>query len=455
MKLIKTMPQPNSKIKESRYTSSIDDNIIADIEILFEQAVRDSLDIDERFGNYQSESLPPPLLTLYIYTNIKDENDAKINKKITSNLDELSAHVAIDSDKKLLSQQNILFLDNKSPRQQWKKPIEHFVENLMQQSINPLLEEFSRFNLCGRSLQFIQVIKTIKKLAHCEAPLLIQGETGTGKENTARAVHYLSTRKDHTFIPVNCGAIAENLIEAELFGYEKGAYTGAEKSQMGLVDIAEKGTLFLDEVDSLSAKAQTVLLRFLQNGEYRSVGGRTLKKADVHIIAATNANLEENISKQLFRQDLYYRLNVLNIHLPPLRERPEDIETIAQSIIAKLCIQHQALNRRLSPNAIIWLQQQPWAGNIRELENTLLREFLLCNSDTIEALAANKNNGKKEAALGFKAAKDAAIRRFEVSYIQKVLKLTNGNVSRAAKIAGKERSAFGKLIKKHHIEKMA
>ena len=337
-----------------------------------------------------------------------------------------------------------------------KTSIEKNITNpLKHREKDKLLEEFAAFNLHGDSKQFINLIETIKKMASCDAPILIQGETGTGKENTARAIHYLSERKDNAFVPINCGAISDNLIEAELFGHEKGAYTGAEQKKAGLVDIAHNGTLFLDEVDSLSAKAQTVLLRFLQSGEYRAVGGRNLKKADVHIITATNANLESHISRQLFRQDLFYRLKVLTIDLPPLRERPEDIQTIAENLLKKLRIQHNVPQRVMSDCFIRWLQQQRWEGNIRELENTLLREFLLCNSDTInppdEVLA---EDDFEQPSLSFKDAKNAAIARFEITYIQKVLKLTNGNVSRAAKIAGKERRAFGKLIKKHHIERM-
>ena len=318
-----------------------------------------------------------------------------------------------------------------------------------------LLEEFAAFNLYGCSKQFIDLVEIIKKMAHCDAPILIQGETGTGKENTARAIHYLSERKNSAFVPINCGAISENLIEAELFGHEKSAYTGAEQKKEGLIDIAHNGTLFLDEVDSLSTKAQTVLLRFLQSGEYRAVGGKNLKRADVHIITATNANLENHISRQLFRQDLFYRLKVLTIDLPPLRERPEDIHTIAKNLVKKLRIQHNAPHRVMSDSFIRWLQQQRWPGNIRELENTLLREFLLCNDDMInppdEVITQDELT---QPSLSFKDAKNAAIARFEIAYIQKLLKLTNGNVSRAAKIAGKERRAFGKLIKKHHIERM-
>lgn len=428
--------------------SDTDGNIAKSIEHFFEASLTQSLAVDENTAHFKHKS--KVFFKVYIHT-LPDAN-----RQLTKESDSTGAvYIFLDKKPLFFNKKNTLVLNRQHSTKQWQQNIQYFVEKIMQQPIDPLLEEFSAFNLCGRSTQFINIIKMIKKLAHCDAPLLIQGETGTGKENTARAVHYLSARRDHAFVPINCGAITENLIESELFGYEQGAYTGAEKSKEGLIDIAHNGTLFLDEVDSLSAKAQTVLLRFLQTGEYRTVGGRKLKKSNVHIITATNAKLENNISQQTFRQDLYYRLNVLTIDLPPLRERPEDIKTIAESLLKKLRVQHNVPNRIMSEGFIDWLQQQRWAGNIRELENTLLREFLLCTSDIIEAPDATTQDSLiEQPSLSFKAAKDAAIARFEIAYIQKVLKLTNGNVSRAAKIAGKERRAFGKLIKKHHIERM-
>ena len=328
-----------------------------------------------------------------------------------------------------------------------------------------LVEEFAQFNLIGKSTIFLNVLFLIKKLSKCSAPVLIQGETGTGKENAARAIHYTSARKDKAFIPVNCAALPNELLESELFGHERGAFTDAKAAQPGLVEIANGGTLFLDEVDSLSSKAQTLLLRFLQSQEYRSVGGRTLKQSDVRIIAATNANLSEKIVAQEFRRDLYYRINVLNLQMPALRDRGQDVVLIARAFIRKFSSAHDTLEKKLTPSSVRWLLRQPWSGNVRELENFIVRQLVL-NDD--ENIVIQDGNDCTESSLvfesetmsapeiydrTFKDAKAAAINEFEKNYLQEVLKKTEGNVSKAARISGKERRALGKLLKKYNIDR--
>lgn len=327
--------------------------------------------------------------------------------------------------------------------------------------------EFEKYNLYGKSKPFINLIKDIKKLSGYDASILIEGETGTGKENTARALHYLSSRKNNAFIPVNCAAIPENLIESELFGHKKGAFTSADQSQKGLIEIAEEGTLFLDEIDSLSPKAQAVLLRFLQTGEYHPIGCPKPRTSDVHVIAATNKDLKQQVADGEFREDLYFRLNVLTLQLPPLRGRLEDIKIIADKVIDGYRKKYNKKSH-MSQEYMQWLFNQKWPGNVRELENTLLRNFLLCDTSTIRTedssgdINQGENTENKEhksedsydrGTLTFKAEKEAVIHKFEKEYLHRVLTLTDGNISAAARIAGKERRAFGKLVKKHELEK--
>lgn len=323
-----------------------------------------------------------------------------------------------------------------------------------------ILSRLFEMNLIGRSESFLRTAKLIQKVSQCDAPLLIRGETGTGKENAARAAHYLGSRADCGFIPINCGAIPDELLESELFGYQRGAFTDAKSSKKGLVEIAEGGTLFLDEIDSLSLKSQAALLRFLQSLEYRPLGAEACRRADVRVIAATNADLSRRVAEQTFREDLYFRINVLNITMPPLRDRDRDICLIAEQLINRFNQEHRVSPKRLSPAALRWLQEQPWPGNVREMENYLLREFLLVEGNVIhlgdcdnlveypppepEAVSELPN---------FQTAKAYAIREFEKSYLCDLLQLARGNVSQAARISGKERRALGKLIKKHSIDK--
>jgi len=314
-----------------------------------------------------------------------------------------------------------------------------------------MLEDFAAVNLLGHSKIFMRLLEFIKKIARCDASVLIEGETGTGKENAARAIHYLSDRRQNGFIPVNCGAIPDNLLESELFGHDKGAFTDAKLSQPGLVELASKGTLFLDEVDSLSLKAQAALLRFLQTHEYRPLGSRRLKHADVRIVAATNANLEEKVESGVFRRDLLFRLKVLSVAVPPLRERPEDIGLIANNLLVTYASKYNVRPKTLHPKSLDWLRRQHWPGNVRELENVLLREFLLAEGPIIRIADDDRPPGGAPAA--FHKAKEAAINAFEIDYLNQVLELTSGNVTAAAKIAGKERRAFGKLIKKYNVDK--
>ena len=295
-------------------------------------------------------------------------------------------------------------------------------------------------------------------MAACDAPVLIEGETGTGKELAARAIHYQSARKDCPFIPVNCGAIPDSLIESELFGHRKGAFTDAKDNQPGLVTLAEGGTLFLDEVDALSPKGQVTLLRFLQDQEFRPLGARHVEHGNVRVLAASNASLPQLAERGSFRADLLYRLRILCLELRPLRERRGDVAHLAGWFL-EACNQRFGLGvKGIHPDALAWMEHYHWPGNIRELENLLYREYLLSEGPVmrIEPPKAmnpvpSERRDSPGVELAFHQAKAKAIEAFERGYLVNLLDMTGGNVSLAAKLAGKERRSLGKLLKKYGL----
>jgi DNA-binding NtrC family response regulator len=326
-----------------------------------------------------------------------------------------------------------------------------------------LLEQFVGLNLLGRSPAFVRALKLIKRFARCDAPVLIEGETGTGKELVSRGIHYLSARRDHPFIAINCGAIPDNLVENELFGHVRGAFTDAKESQPGLVAQARGGTLFLDEVDTLSLKAQIALLRFLERQEYRPLGGKETNRADVRVITATNASLQALAEAGTFRQDLLFRLNVLAVRLPPLRERTGDIELLTEHFLDKYSVQYRQPIKSLHPDTWERMMRYRWPGNVRELENLLHREFLLTDGPVIcvdeENVGTPQTASRVEhktllsAGVSFQEAKANTVEAFERSYLHWLMAEARGNVSLAARRAKKERSALRRLLKKHGIEK--
>ncbi|SMF27503.1 DNA-binding transcriptional response regulator, NtrC family, contains REC, AAA-type ATPase, and a Fis-type DNA-binding domains [Alteromonadaceae bacterium Bs31] len=333
-------------------------------------------------------------------------------------------------------------------------------ENKQNAASDELISTFKSFHLVGSTSVFLQALSLIKQVSRFDAPVLIQGETGTGKENAARAIHHLSKRAQNAFVPVNCATLPDELFESELFGHVKGAFTDAKHNQVGLVEIAKGGTLFLDEVDSLSHKAQAALLRFLQTQEYRKLGSNQFSQADVRIIAASNADFCQSMEKQTFRSDLFFRLDVLNITLPPLRDRLDDIPSIAHSLIRKFSREYNCPEKKLTPYALNWLRAQAWHGNVRELENTLLREMLLSNSSDINFSTDPIPEEQHSAAvplhlanLGFQEAKQIAVANFEKHYLESLMAKTEGNVSEASRLCGKERRAIGKMLKKHKIDR--
>jgi two-component system response regulator GlrR len=319
--------------------------------------------------------------------------------------------------------------------------------------------ELALARLIGQSGALLEAIRRIRRIAATQASVLIEGETGTGKELAARAIHYLGARRDLPFVPVNCGALPDSLIENELFGHERGAYTGAGSRYLGVLRLAQHGTLFLDEVDSLTPRAQVVLLRFLQDRTFRSLGGCSEIQADVRVIAASNANLESLVRRETFRADLYYRLRTLSVCLPPLRERAGDVELLARHFLRECARQYRMEEKPLHPDTVSWLGVHDWPGNVRELESVIQREFLLSEDHCVAAhppgsrpcSAAAPTPVSDNSVPTYTRARLRALEDFDRAYLAQILGHTRGNVTRAARLAGKERRALGKLIKRYSI----
>ncbi len=319
------------------------------------------------------------------------------------------------------------------------------------------MNQFSRLNLIGSSGAMAALRAQIEKIAGVDVPVTVLGETGTGKELAVRAIHYLGTRSHRPFVPVNCGALPEALVESELFGHERGAFTDAKLVSDGLIGEAEGGTLFLDEVDTLSLKAQASLLRFLQDGSYRRVGGTRARQADVRVIVATNADLHERVEMRQFRRDLLYRLDVVTLRIPPLRERTGDALELAEAFLARLRTRYAKPSLSFHASSLAYLREHDWPGNVRELENAVHRAVLMSEDAWVLLGPASPVNGADAGGASdgdlrpFRTERAAAIATFEVDYLRRLLARANGNLSQAARLAGEERSAFGKLVRKHGL----
>jgi DNA-binding NtrC family response regulator len=308
--------------------------------------------------------------------------------------------------------------------------------------------------IIGASPAHARMLQQLQRIVASEAPALLEGDTGSGKELAARAIHYGGPRAAQPFVPVNCGALPETLIEAELFGHERGAFTDARRARAGLVAEARGGTLFLDEVDALSPRAQVTLLRFLQDQRYRPLGTARELATDVRLIAAANRPLDLLVARDAFRADLMYRLKILHLVLPPLAERGGDVELLAEHFIARYALQYGLPAKTLHPATRLWMRRHPWPGNVRELENWVHREFLMASGSEIvhgEGAAPASAGAGGSGLVRFQLAKTEALRNFERDYLRRALHCAGGNVTRAAQLAGKERRAFGKLLKKHGI----
>jgi len=312
---------------------------------------------------------------------------------------------------------------------------------------------FGLKKVIGESPVFLDQLRRIPMIAKCEANVLIAGETGTGKELYARAIHYGSSREGRPFMPINCGAIPAELVENELFGHERGAFTSAATLQTGLIEEANGGTLFLDEIDCLPVFAQVKLLRFLQEKEYRPLGSSKIRRADVRIIAASNLNLEEAVANGKVRQDLYYRLNIISLILPPLRERREDIPLLARHFLTRYANEFDKDVSDFSAEAMQLLMVHHWPGNVRELEHVIERAVVLCEGSVLQPHdLVTSPAGREGAQQSLQEAKAKEIARFERDYIQGLLSACRGNITRAAQVAKKNRRAFWQLIQKHQID---
>ncbi|MBN1154969.1 sigma 54-interacting transcriptional regulator [candidate division KSB1 bacterium] len=333
--------------------------------------------------------------------------------------------------------------------------IEHERQKLIDENVRlkqKLQDEFRFNNIIGNSHEMRDVLEQVARVSRLNATVLIRGESGTGKELIAEAIHYNSQRKDKPFIRVNCAAIPENLIESEFFGFEKGAFTGADYQKKGRFELADKGTIFLDEVGELSPLTQVKLLRVLQKQEFERVGGTETIRVDIRIITATNSNLEELMNEGHFREDLYYRLNVFSIYLPPLRERKTDILLLADHFMLKYGKKHGKSIKRISTPAIDMLMRYHWPGNVRELENCIERAVILCEDEVIHSYnlpptlqTAESSNTTPRLTL-----KDA-IASYEKELIQDALKSARGNRAKAARLLDTTERIMAYKIKNYEI----
>lgn len=317
-------------------------------------------------------------------------------------------------------------------------------------------------HLIGRSEVFLRALELIERMARFDVSVLIQGETGTGKEMAARAIHYGSVRRQGPFVALNCGAVPETLIETELFGCERGAFTDARQARIGLVAAADGGTFFLDELDSLPLRAQVSLLRFLQDRTYRPVGSMREHRSDVRVIAAASPRLQSLLGAGTFRDDLAFRLNVLLLEMPPLRERAGDAALLAEHFVERYARHYGVKPRPLDARSREWAGHYAWPGNVRELDNVVQRALLLSDGSTLDLVPhAGMAGVSLERTGGFDAraqlcnyseARAHALSAFERQYLQHLMTVAGGNVTHAARLAGKERRALGKLLKKHGID---
>ena len=327
-------------------------------------------------------------------------------------------------------------------------------ENLSQK-FDKLLPE-----IIYESNQMAGVIESVKKIAPQNMMVLLLGESGSGKEVIARAIHKLSKGSQNPFVPVNCGALPENLFESELFGHERGAFTGAVKTKPGLLEFANNGTFFFDEIGDMSPALQIKLLRLLEDKKIRRVGGNKEIDINVRIIAASNKDLEKAISEGRFREDLYYRLNTFPITIPPLRERKEDIILLANHFLADLCTKNDGIMKSFSSQAEIAIRDYSWPGNVRELQNVVGRAYFLCptqnkviqKEDLMIFLCSEKSRyDSKILNQSYKDAKESIIEKFEVEYLTHHLKENNGNISLTASKCGIDRRSIHRLISKYNI----
>jgi len=327
-------------------------------------------------------------------------------------------------------------------------------------------------NIVGQSVRMRETFAILDRVAKTELTVMITGETGTGKELVSRAIHQRSARRGGPFVVFDCGAVARSLLESELFGHEKGAFTGAVASRAGVFEQAHGGTIFLDELGELPLELQPALLRVLEQREVRRVGDRRVRAVDVRVLAATNRVLESLVKEQRFREDLYYRLAVVEVHLAPLRERIEDLPMLVDHILRQAPFEHSV--KGVTPDVMRLFESYHWPGNVRELKNTLLRAIPFCEGDLVDLHALpdalrsegvappppgdeTPENGSSThlrlptADVSLKEARDQLMEAFERKYLEDLLERTQGNLTRAAHMAGVDRKTIARLVKRHGI----
>jgi len=344
-----------------------------------------------------------------------------------------------------------------------KKAIERkslLLENIYLRS--ELQEKYGFHNIVGKSKKMQEVYRTIVKVAPTDRTVMIYGQTGTGKELVARAIHYNSPRKDKPFVPVDCAVLAENLLESELFGHVRGSFTGAVTTKPGLFEVAEGGTVFLDEIGNISLSIQAKLLRVLQEREFTPVGGTTPKKVDIRIIAATNKDLEKMIKEETFREDLYYRLNIVPITLPGLKERQEDIPMLAMHFLNKYAEEMGKSIKGFTPAAMEKLVRYAWPGNVRELENIIERTIVMSEGEMVQPEHLPLPSEKADAEIEVpetseelkeikKQLREKAVEDVEKAFILRALERNHWNVTRAAEEVGMLRPNFQAMMRKYGL----
>ncbi len=378
----------------------------------------------------------------------------------------ITGYATVDSAVQAMKEGAYDYLSKPFPIEQLQLTINKALQHIALTEENLLLraqlqEGLNTDNIIGARGGLQGIFATIGKISNSDASILILGESGTGKEVIARAIHKNSRRSTGPFIPVDCASLPENLLESELFGHERGSFTGANTTKQGLLELAHGGTLFLDELGELTLAMQAKLLRTLEERAIRRVGGNRLINVDIRIVAATNRDLEEAVRRKEFREDLYYRINVITLKLPLLRERQQDIPLLVNHFCKKFA---QDMNKKVvgfTPEAMKVMGEYSWPGNIRELRNVVERAISLADSELVEVcdLPQKVINGQKEilpeqedlGSLPFHAAKDIWLKRFEIKYLEELLNKHNGNITQAAKSAGIDRKTIHRLINKYDL----
>jgi two-component system response regulator HydG len=330
-----------------------------------------------------------------------------------------------------------------------RKNLKKEVANLKQQ----LKKDFSIKNFIGQSEEVIKLKKMTERISQTDSTILIRGESGSGKDLVARAIHFASPRATGPFITINCAALPETLLESELFGYKKGAFTGAIKDKDGLFKVADGGTFFLDEIGNTSRAIQVKLLRVLEDKTITPVGDTVSVQVDVRLIAATNADLEEDVKAGRFREDLFYRLNVIPIHIPPLRNRAEDIPLLANYFIQMYSQRNNTGLKILTPEALETLQKYDWPGNVRELENCIERAVLLSKGENIELsdFPVKITEEKKRTIVDDKKPETPTLESIEKAYIYYIMNQTKGKKSEAAKMLGINNSTLYRKLRRYNM----